>query len=166
MAKDAYFRFRLSDELLKALHARTENISGYLRELIRVDLQERPGNLSSIPRTPYVYHAQLVEVIDGDTVQLLIDLGFEITHRIIVRLDGVNAPEIKTAKGKQAREFVQKELKNSYLVVETKKRGKYGRYIAGIHYHKKFSDYSDIMTHGKNISTELLNRKLARRYHI
>lgn len=47
-----------------------------------------------------------VRVIDGDTMELTLDLGFYITHRLTVRLAGLNCPEMNTAEGVAARDFV------------------------------------------------------------
>lgn len=42
------------------------------------------------------YGATVLGVIDGDTIDLMIDLGFNIHHKIRVRLYGVNTPESRT----------------------------------------------------------------------
>jgi micrococcal nuclease len=39
------------------------------------------------------YGATVLGVVDGDTIDLMIDLGFNIHHKIRVRLYGVNTPE-------------------------------------------------------------------------
>jgi micrococcal nuclease len=46
---------------------------------------------------PYFYKAKIISVYDGDTVTAVIDLGFEITKKIKIRLYGINAPEIRKA---------------------------------------------------------------------
>ena len=99
MPKDETVRFRISTELLKALRARTKNISGYLRALVRADLEEN-AVVREIPPTPYYYHATLEEVVDGDTLRLVLDVGFEITLRVLVRLAGINSPEFETKKAR------------------------------------------------------------------
>jgi len=43
----------------------------------------------------YKYRAKMIRVIDGDTIEALIDLGFEIATRKTIRLHGINAPEIR-----------------------------------------------------------------------
>lgn len=45
----------------------------------------------------FTYAAKLIEVIDGDTVDLLIDLGLEIHKRERCRLYGIDAPEMPTS---------------------------------------------------------------------
>lgn len=91
----------------------------------------------------YQYKAHVDRVVDGDTLDLIIDLGFKITTHQRIRLAGINAPETYTVKkdseeykkGMAATEFVQKRLTaNNYeVIVETDKlTGKYGRYIGTI----------------------------------
>jgi len=90
----------------------------------------------------YEYRAYLVKVVDGDTVDLMVDLGFSTMVKERFRLEGINAPETRTKdleekkKGLESKEFLEKVLVNSdYILVETKKdtKGKYGRYIATIY---------------------------------
>jgi hypothetical protein len=51
----------------------------------------------------YVYAATCVKVIDGDTYDLLVDLGFRAFEKVRVRLRGYNAPEMSTQEGRLAR---------------------------------------------------------------
>jgi micrococcal nuclease len=90
-----------------------------------------------------MYHYKIKKfnrIIDGDTVDLDIDLGFSIfvSHR--VRLKDIDAPEIRTlnleekAKGFAAKEWLEKELsREGEWIIETFKEDKYGR-ILGILY--------------------------------
>ena len=86
----------------------------------------------------YEYEATTVRVIDGDTVELDIDLGFNITRREKVRLYGINTPEL-TDKDPVIREkAIQAKLKVVDLVMFQKlqiktlkdKLDKYGRILA------------------------------------
>lgn len=89
----------------------------------------------------YTYRVEeVVRVIDGDTVELLIDLGFNTLTKQKVRLRAINAPEIRgpeKEKGVQSKEHLY-TLLHSYdvdtLYVETikDKQGKYGRYLCTI----------------------------------
>ena len=89
----------------------------------------------------YEYSAKLDRVIDGDTVDCFIDLGFKITVKERVRLKGINTPEIRTkdlvekAKGFAAKERVE-ELFNGvesfHIKTELDKKGKYGRLLGTI----------------------------------
>lgn len=88
----------------------------------------------------YTYKAKLIRIIDGDTIDAEIDLGFDTIVRKRIRLYGINTPETRT-KNLQEKEqgFAAKqrltELLSREFVVETilNKRGKYGR-VLGIVY--------------------------------
>ena len=165
MQKDQVFRFRISAELLDALQGRTKNVSGYLRALIRADLEENP-TAREIPTTPYYYHATLEEVLDGDTLRLELDVGFEISIRDVVRLAGVNSPEIKTKKGKAVKEFIEKKLKRANIIVETRKREKYGRYLALVYFHRTYTEFNEILEYGTLLNAELIESGMAQRYDL
>lgn len=51
----------------------------------------------------YTYKATVNRVIDGDTVNLTIDLGFRLTYTANCRLSGINAPEMSTEEGKTSK---------------------------------------------------------------
>ncbi len=59
----------------------------------------------------YTYRCKIVRVVDGDTLDLEIDLGFNVRIRERVRLFGVNTPEVfgtnATEAGKLASEFTK-----------------------------------------------------------
>ena len=44
----------------------------------------------------FLYHAKVLRVVDGDTIDVLVDLGFSTHRKIRVRLYGINAPESRT----------------------------------------------------------------------
>lgn len=87
----------------------------------------------------YEYQGTVVNVVDGDTLDLNIDLGLE-THRIIrVRLNGIDCPELKTDEGKAAKAFTERWLAPlgaalPIFIVRTykDKTEKYGRYLADV----------------------------------
>ena len=88
----------------------------------------------------YTYQAKLIEIIDGDTVDLLIDLGFGVHVRERCRLYGIDAPEMPTEAGKAAKAYLESLLgaATGELYVATRKMArkpkertdKYGRYLA------------------------------------
>ncbi len=92
----------------------------------------------------YTYKvAKVTKVVDGDTVYLLLDLGFHTFVQAHCRLLGVDTPEIYHARnekekkaGLACKEFL-KTLLSSYpeLIVKTHKdkTGKYGRYLVEIY---------------------------------
>ena len=83
----------------------------------------------------YTYKIKLDRVVDGDTIDAQIDLGFD-THKVIrIRLVGINAPESRTrdleekAKGLAAKQFVIDILKKHHnnFILHSQGVGKYGR---------------------------------------
>lgn len=71
-------------------------------------------------------------MVDGDTVHLAVDLGFDIKRNDTFRLFGINAPEMSTEAGKTAKAWLSDRLARvPVLVVTTRKdkREKYGRYL-------------------------------------
>jgi micrococcal nuclease len=88
----------------------------------------------------YEYSAKCIRVVDGDTVDLDIDLGLDIHHQVRVRLYGINTPELHSsvpeeqAKARQARLFLMTLLGSEDLIIKTEKdkTEKYGRYLAEI----------------------------------
>ena len=79
-------------------------------------------------------------IIDGDTVDLDIDLGFSITISHRVRLKGIDAAETRTkdleekAEGIKARLWLEKELsREGEWIIETYKEDKYGRILGTLY---------------------------------
>lgn len=89
----------------------------------------------------YTYKIKKInKVIDGDTIEVQIDLGFNIVITQRVRLQGVNAPETRTLdlsekeRGLKAKEWLENRVSNSQnLVIQTTKEDKYGRILGTIY---------------------------------
>jgi len=84
----------------------------------------------------YEYSATLVKIVDGDTVDVLIDLGFNTTKKERVRLLGIDTPESATKDlaekklGLEAKEYItQWFVKNTPFRLQTTKDDKYGRIL-------------------------------------
>src|SRR5438477_7671881 len=79
----------------------------------------------------YDYKANILKVVDGDTVWLEVKVGFDITIKDSFRLYGINAPEISTPEGRDAKEHLEQLLAPGLSFVTTHKdrREKYGRYL-------------------------------------
>lgn len=70
---------------------------------------------------------------DGDTVNVKLDIGFDITIYARVRVRGINAPELSTAAGKRSRDFAQSVLTpGTDVLVTSYGWDKYGGRIDGI----------------------------------
>jgi micrococcal nuclease len=77
---------------------------------------------------------EVVKIVDGDTVDVVIDLGFDITRKERVRLNGIDTPETLTKDevekkyGLEAKTFVQKWFsEQGEILIRTYKDDKYGR---------------------------------------
>jgi micrococcal nuclease len=88
----------------------------------------------------YIYNAKCIKVVDGDTIDAQIDLGFD-THKVIrIRLVGINAPESRTrdleekTRGLAAKQFVIDILKKHHnnFILHSQGVGKYGRCLGEI----------------------------------
>jgi len=83
----------------------------------------------------YTYKAKLDRVVDGDTIDANIDLGFDITIHKRIRLAGIDTPESRTrdleekARGLASKDKLIELLGNGDFVLESKEVGKYGRVL-------------------------------------
>lgn len=83
----------------------------------------------------YEYQASVLRVIDGDTIDVEVDLGMHVFTKTRLRLLGINAPEKNTAAGKDALRYLAGVLPVGSLVVirtEKDKTEKYGRWLATV----------------------------------
>ena len=85
---------------------------------------------------------EIVKVVDGDTIDIIIDLGFDLSKKERGRLAGIDAPESRTRDleekkmGLETKDFLTRRLedgKTSGLRVKTEKDGKYGRMLGWIY---------------------------------
>ena len=82
----------------------------------------------------FFYRAKVLRVVDGDTIDAEVDLGFNIKLKQRFRFAGINAYEINTELGKKAKEYVEKRFaeNNNECIIKSEKQGKYGRWLAWI----------------------------------
>ena len=110
----------------------------------------------------YDYQCTIVRVVDGDTVDVDIDLGFDTWRRgERIRLYGIDTPECRTrdaeekAAGFLAKEFVEDSLHvGATYRLQTKEKGKFGRYLGTIY-----------LTDDTSINAALVTEHLAVPYH-
>ncbi len=89
----------------------------------------------------YTYFVKSVDrIVDGDTIDISIDLGFDLTKKERVRLAGIDTPETRTKNpkekemGYQATEFLEMHLMEATkLTVRTEKDGKFGRMLGWLY---------------------------------
>ena len=111
----------------------------------------------------YEYGCKVTRVVDGDTVDVIIDCGFSILHKCRVRLYGIDTPESRTrdkdekVRGKLAAKFLQDAIDNGKKVVLRSKlkdsKGKYGRVLG------------EIIVDDININVAMIENYLAVAYH-
>jgi len=86
----------------------------------------------------YEYRAEVLRWVDGDTVDLLVDLGFTILVSTRFRLLGIDTPEknrrASRAEGIAAQEFAERLAPvGSVVLVRSEKTGKFGRWLATVY---------------------------------
>jgi len=110
----------------------------------------------------YEYNCTVTRVVDGDTIDVILDLGFSILHKCRVRLYGIDTPESRTrdkdekARGKLAAKFLKDSITNGKKVVLQSKlkdsKGKYGRVLGAV------------IVDGVDINEEMITKFLAVKY--
>ena len=111
----------------------------------------------------YTYEIKLDRVIDGDTIDAYIDLGFDVSVKKRIRFMGINTPESRTrdldekARGKLAGKYLKDAIDaGNQVVIQTKlkdSKGKFGRVLG------------DVVVDGKNINQSMINDHMAVAYH-
>ena len=111
----------------------------------------------------YEYKCKVTRVVDGDTVDIVIDLGFGVwLHKERVRIYGIDTPESRTRDkiekrfGLLAKEFVEQFVKGSSVILRTQKydaKGKFGRILG------------DIIVDDKSLSETMIQEHHAVAYH-
>jgi len=111
----------------------------------------------------FEYNAIVTHVTDSDTIKVLIDLGFNVTIKQVVRLARIDGYEKTLRNGQTQAEknigidgmnFLKEQLLNKSVVLKTyKEAGKFGRYIADVYFKdvcindelvlKKYAIYKD-----------------------
>ncbi len=90
----------------------------------------------------FFYSAKVLDVIDGDTLDLVVDLGFDVHFRVRVRLHGINTPESRTSDkaekelGLKAKAYTKDwTTRHSTVFIKTvkDKKEKFGRILAEIY---------------------------------
>ena len=110
----------------------------------------------------YEYGCKVTRVVDGDTIDVDLDLGFDIIYKCRVRLYGIDTPESRTrnkdekVRGKLAAKFLQNAISNGEnVILQTQlkdSKGKFGRVLASV------------LVDGININQQMVTNHLAVRY--
>lgn len=121
----------------------------------------------------YEYKLKITRVIDGDTVDALIDCGFGILLQKRIRLSNINAPETRTKdkeekeRGIKAKDRLKELIKEhkGHLTVKTRldKTGKFGRVLGVL-----LAKYQDSGYQGRylNLNQQLLDEGVVQLYEV
>ena len=111
----------------------------------------------------YEYGCTVTRVVDGDTIDVVLDLGFSSLHKCRVRLYGIETPESRTRdkdeklRGKLASKYLSDAIHNGTKVVLRSKlkdsKGKYGRVLG------------EVVVDDININVSMIENYLAVEYH-
>ena len=117
----------------------------------------------------YEYKAKLIRVIDGDTLDGMIDLGFDIWVKKRIRLAGIDAYEVRTRdkvekkKGLAAKSRLEQVLKEGdEFRLRSHGVGKYGRCLGNVYIVKRYIKSDKY--HGKSINQMLVEEGHAKEY--
>lgn len=108
----------------------------------------------------YNYSATVIKIIDGDTIDCTVDLGFNITINERFRLYGVDTPEKNSTDLKlkelseNATKFVSDSILGKHIFIDSTGKDKYGRWLATIH----------VSMTDKSINEQLIDNGFAKAY--
>ena len=114
----------------------------------------------------FEYFCKVNRVVDGDTIDVTVDLGFDIPHSARVRMMGIDTPESRTrnleekALGLASKARLKELLKGQKVKIETSKegKGKFGRILADVIVIDKEGNET-------NCNQQLIEEGHARPYH-
>ena len=114
----------------------------------------------------YNYSVEIKRIVDGDTVDVMIDLGFNTYVKRRIRMYGINTPESRTrdleekARGLASKERLQELLEGNKIVMRSWGRGKYGRTLGELFIEKDTEMGPDYI----NINETLVKEGFAEEY--
>lgn len=101
----------------------------------------------------YYYTGRVYNVVDGDTIDVEIDLGFKVSIRQRLRLNGLNTPEKGNPGFKEAKDWLTNKILNQIIMIKTSKISKFGYYLA------------EVWLGSTSINESLIDQRLAQIYH-
>ncbi len=162
------FRFYIQNPLADTKGKKPKNDSIDEEAIVRTEKLDKkyrfaPAGKEQVPH--YTYRAYVIEIIDGDTLWVNIDLGFDSWTTQKLRLKGINTKAIETKEGQNVKEYMESSLKGcKFIAVKTYWRDKFTRYLADIYYKKGEVDLYKLAQEGRFMNQELLDRELAVKY--
>lgn len=111
----------------------------------------------------YTYKAYLEKVVDGDTLRVVLDLGFGIFHKEILRLKGINAAEMSSLQGQDSAAALRRILRDvEFLIIKSNKVDIYGRYVADVFFGQEGESLNHVASKGIYLNQLLLDKNLAK----
>ncbi len=109
------------------------------------------------PSILYFYFGEVERVIDGDTILVRLELGFNLITRQRIRLHNVWSAELGTAEGESSFESLKRKLSpKTKVIVRSRSKDVYGRYVGEVLYLKKrIAEAEEIFTKGTYLNQEL-----------
>ena len=136
----------------------------YTQKASRKKTKETSIKLKRPAEATYVYKAVVEHVVDGDTLVLRVDLGFQVWKEQRLRLAEIDCPPMDDPKGIKAYEYVRDQLAQvEFVMIKTNKIDIYGRYVGHVFYSLESSNKAKIFAEGNFLSQELLDKGLAER---
>jgi len=160
--KDLKLRQELEAEAQKQQWSREQLTAAIKRHTHKIDPTQT--TILTRPTTPtYLYKAKILNVIDGDTILLNIDLGFQVNKEQRIRLASLNCSELNTPKGKEAFHWLRdKMMQLDSIMIKTHKIDIYGRYLGHIFYDPTGEmDSDETFKNGVYLNEEILKNGLA-----
>lgn len=105
----------------------------------------------------YTYKAIVQNVVDGDTIDVKVDLGFKVYSKQRIRLTGIDTPERGQLGFKEAGDYLRDLILDKEVTLITSKTSKWGYFLGEI----KLGIGDDEI----NVNQELLKRDLAHEYN-
>lgn len=109
----------------------------------------------------YMYDALITNIVDGDTVDAIVDLGFSVHISMRFRLKGIDTPEINQKSdavkiiAKSAKQFLIDQILDKHVTILSTKTDKYGRWLADI----------NLDANTATINEQLVSLGFAKAYH-
>lgn len=177
---------KIADKKLRAFYLEQTQQNGWTPATLAKAIKENyydkfiSGEITAMPRIDgldpfYVYKAIVERVVDGDTIDVRVDLGFRTWTSLRIRLRGINCAEVEFGRGgppwppeghsqgDAVTEFVTNALKNcAFVVIKTFATDIYGRYVADVYFHPTLTTKSEIVASGFHLNQLLLDKGLAR----
>ena len=152
--KNSWNRDQLQINIKKASLEPSENLVNDSKKIIRPKIAN------------YLYKAKIIDVIDGDTILLNIDLGFNVLKQQRVRLAQIDAPEIKSPKGQKAYSYLRDLAANlGEIVIRSNKIDIYCRYLGDLFYSNSESNNQSklaVFQEGVYLNQKLLEKNLVK----